>query len=534
MKSEKLFDSITEIDEKYIEEAKEEKIQKRKPIILKIAGMAAAFVVGVAALGTAGFLLFPGASAGGGTNREPGSDYMSYAGPAFPLAAIENTEGLLFEREINFDFSPYYTYQESYESGKGETVYYDSWDNDAIIHDNYTVTNTTDEDITFKAVYPFAGNINTPVSRIPQITVDGKQVETELKIGPYSGGFASAWGEDSETERLNLSSLESWDEYKALLESGEYLKDAFAENPKMEQQVKVYSFKIEYNVTMDEFDEIENPDAVVAFDYNEEETEVFFYGFNGMSWNSEEGWAKASSYIPKSFNPDFENHQLYIIVMGEDIDNISVKSVAGEAKGSSWDNREETDSFSIKTEKYESTLGEVIYGIISDYDYEEYYGADYEPTVRNLISDEEYLGYVAEYMYAYGQLSEDPAERYYGGRLDDVISETGHVSRVIYVTFEVTVPAGETIEIGTKTIREASYDFVGDRHEEDMEGFDMVTRLGTNLNIIKQTASVSNTEEIEIVYNNFGFDIPNGITNVLLGDEEHYWMEIRKIRTEEN
>ena len=39
----------------------------------------------------------------------------------------------------------------------------------------------------------------------------------------------------------------------------------------MEQQVKVYSFKIEYNVTMDEFDEIENPDAVVAFDYNEEE-----------------------------------------------------------------------------------------------------------------------------------------------------------------------------------------------------------------------------------------------------------------------
>ena len=62
----------------------------------------------------------------------------------------------------------------------------------------------------------------------------------------------------------------------------------------------------------------------------------------------------------------------------------------------------------------------------------------------------------------------------------------------------------------------------------------MVTKLGTNLNIIKQTASVSNTEEIEIVYNNFGFDIPNGITNVLLGDEEHYWMEIRKIRTEEN
>ncbi len=533
MKSEKLFDSITEIDEKYIEEAKEEKIPKRKPIILKIAGMAAAFLVGVVALGTAGFLLFPGASAGGGTNREPGSDYMSYAGPAFPLTALEDTKGLVFEREINFDFSPYYDHQESYENSEGETVYYDSWNNDAIISDNYSVTNTTEEDITFTAVYPFAGNISTPVTRIPQITVDGKQVEAELKIGPYSGGFASALGNDSETERLNLSSLESWDEYKALLENGEYIKNAFAENPKMEQKVKVYSFEIKYNIPMSEFDEIENPDAVVAFDYNEEKTDVFFYGFNGMSWNSEEGWVKASSYIPKSFNPDFENHPIYIIVMGEDIDNISVKSVAGEAKGSSWDDRKETDSFSIETEKYESTFGEVVFEIVSGDSYKNDYFED-ESTVRDLISDEEYLGYVAEFMYAYGQLSEDPAERYGRGRLDDVISETGYVSRVLYVTFEVTVPAGETIEIGTSTIREASYDFVGDRHEKDMEGFDMVTKLGTNLNIIKQTASVSNTEEIEIVYNNFGFDIPNGILSVILGEEEHYWMEICKIRDEVN
>ena len=151
-----------------------------------------------------------------------------------------------------------------------------------------------------------------------------------------------------------------------------------------------------------------------------------------------------------------------------------------------------------------------------------------------MISDEEYLGYVAEYMYAYGQLSEEPAERYGRGRLDDVINETGYVSRVLYVTFKVTVPAGETVEIGTTTIREASYDFVGERHEEDMEGFDMVTKLGTNINIIEQSASVSNTEGIEIVYNNFGFDIPNGITDVILGEEEHYWMEIRKIKAEEN
>ncbi|MBR6657231.1 MAG: hypothetical protein IKL18_03570 [Oscillospiraceae bacterium] len=530
MKSEKLFDCITEIKEEFIEEGENEKFPKQKISIRKIAGMAAAFFIGVVALGTIGILFAPKASAGGGINREPGENYMSYAGPAFPLAATEDTAGLEFERSINFDFSPYYTYNESYENGNGETVYYDAWKNDAMISDNYTVYNTTGEDITFTAVYPFAGNISTALSRIPQITVDGKEVETELKIGPYSGGFASAWGEKSEVERLNLSSLESWYEYKALLESGDYLKDAFGENPKMEQSVKVYSFEIEYNIPMTEFDEIENPDMMVTFDYDTEKSNVYFYGFNSLRWNEDEGWVKAGSYIPKSFSPDFENHPIYIIVTGEDIENIGVKTVSGESKGS-WDEREETEVFGITSEKYESTLGEAIYEIISSGDYESHY-FDEEPTVRNLISNEEYLGYVAEFMYAHGQLSEDPAERYDRGRLDDIIIETGHVSRVMYLTFEVTVPAGGTLEIGTKTLREASYDFVGKRHEKDLEGFDLVTRLGTNLNITKQKASVSNAEEIEIVYNNFGFDLPNGISSVVLGEEEHYWMEICKIRAE--
>ncbi|MBP1570027.1 MAG: hypothetical protein J6A12_06500, partial [Oscillospiraceae bacterium] len=319
MKSEKIFEALTEIEEKYIEEAKTEKIRFGKKHFWRWAGGAAAcFVIAIAVgiVNNGGL----GASAGGGTNREPGENYMSYAGPAFPLTALENTDGLSFERSINFDFTPYYIYNESYEDGNGEIVYYNAWKNDAVISDNYTVTNMTDEDKTFTAVYPFAGNISTALSRIPQITVDGKEAETELKIGPYSGGFASAWGEKSEVERLNLSSLESWHEYKTLLESGEYLENAFAENPKMDQPVKVYSFEIEYNVPMEEFDEIDNPDMIVTFDYDTEKTSVYFYGFNSMSWDSEECWAKAGSYIQKSFNPDFKNHPIYVIVMGEDID----------------------------------------------------------------------------------------------------------------------------------------------------------------------------------------------------------------------
>ncbi|MBQ2794510.1 MAG: hypothetical protein IJF04_00640 [Oscillospiraceae bacterium] len=530
MKSEKIFEAITEIEDKYIDEANTEKIRSGKKHFWRWAGgTAACFAIAIAVgiVNNGGL----GAAAGGGTNREPGERYMSYAGPAFPLAALESTEGLSFERSINFDFSPYYTYQDSYEDSDGEIVYYDRYNNNAVISDNYTVTNVTGDDIAFTAVYPFSGSMRTETERMPQITVDGNAVETELIIGPYSGGFASAWGENSEVERLNLSSIESWDEYKILLESGEYMKDAFEENPKMEQNVTVYSFGIEYNVPMEEFDKIDNPDMIVTFDYDTENSSVYFYGFNSLSWSSEEEWVKVGSYIPKSFNPDFENHPVFIIVMGDDIDNIDIKTVSDFIEKYD-DERVETSAFSVTTEKYESTLGEVIFEIISSGDYESHYFDD-EPTVRSLISNEEYLGYVAEFMYAHGHLSEDPAERYFSGRLDDVISETGYVSRVLYVTFEVTIPAGETVEIGTKTLREASFDFYGAGRDEDMNGFDMVTKLGTNLNITKQTASVSNTGQIEIAYNNFGFDLENGITEVLLGDEEHYWMEVVKIYPEE-
>ncbi|MBQ7874750.1 MAG: hypothetical protein IJ306_06280 [Oscillospiraceae bacterium] len=534
MKNEKLFDAITEIDEKYIDEANTEKIHVKKGLSWKVWGTVAACLVVAAAVGTVIRFFPPGASAGGGTNREPGSNYMSYAGPAFPLATLEDVSGIIFERSTDFDFSPYYPYEDSYEDSDGETVTYEVYDDDVWVTDSYIAKNTTDEDITFTAVYPFAGSIRTETDRIPSVTIDGSAAETELKIGPYSGGFSPAWGDESgESISLNLSSIESWDEYKALLENGEYLKAAFAEKPTLDQSVIVYSFDIEYNIDMEEFDKIDNPDALVTFDCDYEKSGVMFIGFNGMTWSREEGWAKVTSSVPKSFNPDFEKNIMHIIVYGDDIDNINMKSTAGEIEHYN-DERAETDAFTVTMERREMTLGEIILETISSENYGViYYGNDYEHTVRDMLSDEEYLGFVAEFMYAHGQLSENPAQRYDGGRLDDVISETASVSRIMYVTFEVTVPAGESVVIETKTLREASYDFYGGREKLNIEGFDLVTRAGTNLVFEKQSASVSNTEYIEIVYNNFGFDIENGIMNVLLGEEEHYWMEIISKKQEE-
>ncbi len=531
MKSEKIFDAMTEIDEEYITEAEDENIKPKK----KLSKKAKTAIIAVAAISIfAGFgiaiIPFMGANAGGGTNREPGTNYMSYAGPAFPLSTLEDvSEDIVFERETNFDFSPYTTRTESYEhtiTGSGEPTTYTAWDNDAIITDTYIATNIGTEDVTFTATLPTAGAINMPTERLQEVTVDGEYTETEYKIGPYSGGFDPVYGSEKTEGTYNLANLTGWDGYKVLLDNGEYQKAAFGENPNLDIPVKVYSFTPEYLDDIAVIDALDNPDFLISFNYDPKKTSVMYMGFNGGRFSSDEGFAEVTTSVPKSFNPDYGRKVAYIVVFGDDI-NITEVKCYDYADG----DKTPTYAYKINTEIRDMTLEEILLEQIELWHNEAEYGGEYIETLRDTMTDEEYLGYVAEFMYAHAMFAKDPKDRYNNNMLDDILREVGHVSRVIYTTFEVTVPAGESVVIETKTLREASYDFYGKRSKEDLEGFDLVTKVGTNLSFLKQTVSVSNTDYIEIRYNNFGFNLENGITKVILGSEEHYYMEI--VRKEE-
>ena len=55
-----------------------------------------------------------------------------------------------------------------------------------------------------------------------------------------------------------------------------------------------------------------------------------------------------------------------------------------------------------------------------------------------------------------------------------------------------------------------------------------MTRLGSSLDFTRQTAALENTEGIEIVRQNLGFDLEGGITSAELNmEEEHYYLEVR-------
>ena len=64
---------------------------------------------------------------------------------------------------------------------------------------------------------------------------------------------------------------------------------------------------------------------------------------------------------------------------------------------------------------------------------------------------------------------------------------------------------------------------------DDHEGYDLMTELGSSLNINEQTVRAVNIEGAELVDNNFGFDWNNGVTEVTLDPKaQHYWMKVKR------
>ncbi len=75
--------------------------------------------------------------------------------------------------------------------------------------------------------------------------------------------------------------------------------------------------------------------------------------------------------------------------------------------------------------------------------------------------------------------------------------------------------------------KNASMDFTGKNMQRN--SYDMVTTLGSVLPFTGQSASLSGTDSIEIIRQNFDFDPENGIDHVDLDlNEPRYYIEVQK------
>ncbi len=532
MNGKKMFEAVGYVGSDLIEEALT--ARRRKPVGRYLALAACICLIAAGGLAIARSGLFQtgvydgtsgadgsemaGGGAAGGSDAEPaipgdgttgagasgaghaaGSTFDSYAGPVFPLTLAEENDAITAERTVTWDFSA--------DTGRTDGSV-------CAVTDVYTLVNGAAEDQTVTLVYPFVSDLLG--LEVPALTVDGETVTAQLRQGAYGGGFMGASADDLETGSWNLREPGSWEDYQVLLDDGSYQAQAFADDPVLEQSVIVYEVS----------DETMPADAgraatiALSFTIDPEQTTVLSYNFNGYSWDESTG-ACVYSYFADEWDND-ERPRL-LVVLGADI---GTYEIAGYSNGSC-----EADVLlpgsSAQVTRAETTLGELLRDL-ADAEAAMGGGYVYDDDVIPFTGEQLYRA-AAEMLTEYGVLSDDLAQRYSDGRLDDLFTDAIGMDRVFYLTAEVTIPAGGSIVVSADMTKQASYDFACTGSENvGVWGYDLVTQLGSVLAFTGQAAVRVPCDGLEIVRQNFGFDPEEGVRNVTLDPaQEHYYLEVQ-------
>ena len=548
MKSDELLDAIGEVKDEYVQDVRNAKVKKIPGWAKWTSAIAACLVL------TIGVSLFFGGMGGnagaGGSGHEDGSTFMSYAGPVFPLTLKEENAAISAERTVTMDFEPWVpvwisneeeaasrtnlteeekqdvidTYNEWYpEGGRYQSS------GKILVSDTYTLTNSSSEDQTISILYPFASSLNGLSENRPTITINEEAINTELHAGSYAGTFQGAWENWAETHEnpgsLNLQYIESWEGYEALLSDGSYLERALGDYPDLSHiPVIVYKFTDAWGPAEDDDAGIPNPSMRIMFELDYDKTNVLSYGFHSGS-NDRENGIMGRGFSIREEGERWYGNPYYLIVIGDDVQNMTSQ---GYVTGG-WDTKNEVESgvTITRTESdLESALREAAlfyYGELTDV--QNYVEADPE------YGFEMYYGLLKEHLVAYGVLSEKEIDRYASGWIEEL--DIVGVDRVFWLEAEITIPAGESVTLTAAFEKEPSFDFTcADTANKGISGYDMVTALGSNLIFTQQTACLEDRGQIEIVRQNFGFDLENGIKEVTLDlTVPHYYLEVKGINS---
>lgn len=553
-KSERLFEAMSELSDEKIDEGATYRPKKKShwKRWTALAACLAILVVGVGSI-TGLIPIFRIGANAGGSGHDEASVFMSYAGPVFPLTLREANDSITAQRDITLDFSPWVPQWESNEEQLSDRTWlteeerqealeqYNEWfpeggqyqyDSHILVTDAYTLTNTSEEDQTITLLYPFASSLSELGWNRPTLTMDGQELETRNYVGAYSGSFEGAWNgtlmEGEEGGSSNLDYAESWEDYKALLDDGTYLANALAPAPDVRSvEVTVYEFTDPYGPEADEEAGIPNPFLRVGFDLDYDKTTVLAYGFHGGRYDRENGTMIQGFSIPQEGEPRY-GQTFYLLVIGEDVSNMTV---GGYVTGGTDPDTEELEGCGVTVERYESDLDTMLRKILTPV-WEEESQKTYEQDGSELSVDfDTWYRAFLEHLLAYGVLSPTAMERYGTGWLEELESDVRSIDRVCWLEAEVTVPARGSVTVSAQMNKEESCDFYCAHTEnQGVSGYDLVTSLGSNLTCTGQTATLEDRGQIEIVRQNFGFDLENGVKTVALDlSTEHYYLEVKRL-----
>jgi len=410
------------------------------------------------------------------------TDFMSNAGPVFPLTLAQAEPALFADRELLLDCAPY-----AEENTAAITV-----------TDRYTIRNDSGENCTVTALYPFVSSLSDLNLLQPVLTADGVAVKSTLYPGAFPGWFGPASAEpELAEERWNIRHAESWTEYQTLL-TGSYQADALAPKTLPEQTIYVYSFTASGETTANA------ATLAITVDADPEKTTILTYGINGY------GQDEATGQPQYSFFTNEHRQSLHLLaVLGQDLTGCAMQ---GYTDGS-CEQGKELDTLEGTVTRTELPLAELLRQIAAAQ-----LGADASADeVKRLAAA------AAELLTQYGVCSATPAERYSEGRLDDLLQDAETVQRVCYAAAEITIPEGGTVCVEAVFRKPHSFDFFG-FYNELVDGYGIMT-TGSALTLQNQTARLDTHGLVTIYGQNFGF-AEQGSAVPLSAETEYYYLNL--------
>ncbi len=480
MSVKRLFDIIGLVDERHIEDGAHVVKTAKKSIFIKITPLqtAAALLLTFGVVMVAFITGNLGGMSGMGSDssseegiEDSATSYLAYQGPILPLSLSES-DNIKAVRDMTFDFDQ--------SDGMGEL--------EISVQDSYQLKNSSDSTISTTLYYPVVTSYQDFHDLAPTLLIDGEIISPEIYVG----------ARDAETNLNNFT------DYEALLFDGVYKADALNKPDLPDNEVTMYELS-NHSAHSEEY-----PAATITieFEHKQENARVMGFGFTGFS-----GWENHTQFsydVPMEHEADKSNYLMAIGGIGE----IGIQGY----KNGAIEDGNELDSIGSEISLYESTVGDGLMLFTQEF------AKMVEYSLPSGIDNEEFAYSAYEVAESYVTFENDHLMFYIA---EDVISYAYGNERVFYLAYDVEIPANATLEVAMSMTKPASYNYGGSGQDEDARGFDMATKLDSNINFSEQNVHIKNHSGIDIVSSNLGFDLEGGVEKVAIDmSVERYYLDV--------
>ncbi len=420
-------------------------------------------------------------------------------GPLMPVTLAQENGFVTAQRDMTYDFS---------------NVTKES-DGFVAIRDSYEFTNSSDEDQTVTLLYPYQGTIyEMNNGSKPEVTVNGETVSADIQTGAY-------YGKDSFGNEQLLSFAHSTDEMDCII--GDVASHADVKSVDEElwnKKVLVYEFSDVKCVG----DPTEYGAYAVKFKADDYKN-IYFQDVGGVTYY--EGYLYVGFYVEDVMNGDTPK---IIFLDGKEPEDYSEQGYSY----MEFFEQYEVDDVSASMTKKEVTFGQVFDEVMISNRVAEQWGEE-----RELSKQEQQLwkGFAAQIV------SDVVARNAQGGEYDDMSAYfSNSLSDMVYYAYtgttlflvknEVTIPAGGSIRVEYEYLKLGMHEITCPEPDFfDCYGYENAINMGTNMTFTKQVANIAEQGNIEILDQNYQFDLEAGVKSVELElDAERYYMIVRILK----